>query len=561
MRKAGGTRLIIVDPSLQRSGGHNLDYDRQLLRQASHESRQVTLVTHRGLPRSLADSLQWPVLRLFRDSLYRQWNWPPTAGPGIVGRLGAVLADAWNRRCAQRRRRRFIADCGRLVRTVPLQDADTVFLPMLSLAQLDALLSFLQRHDATRAQTWLVQLHYAPQAQAADRGIDPRDIQRRLDRLPQHRIHCFATTASLAARYRNAGLHGVVDLPYPVDPKLTPVTSMKPPPFCLVIAGHLRREKGRDQLRTLLRALWPASGNGPDVGVLLQGNRSRIRTLLPPDLQRRMKRHSPGLSPAGGTLAVAEHPLSTQAYRQHIRQAHIGLMLYDPQAYRVRCSGVLSEFLSAGIPVVVPAGSWLSEQLAEAQYHHHRMLLEGPLALPWVELSPTRSTNSLAVEAELPAQCGELLLLLNGQGDRLPGTPVELTLEWLGTDPEPAAVQLILSPGAGDDLSALLRPPASATGLCLRRTSPRLGHRDLRMFALTGKHGPALPLGAVGLAATDPVHAADCLREITAHYEHYRASAREFSRHWRARHSPQALLAALDRASQPVSSPRDNILA
>ena len=40
--------------------------------------------------------------------------------------------------------------------------------------------------------------------------------------------------------------------------------------------------------------------------------------------------------------------------------AQIGLLLYDRHAYRSRCSGVLVEFLCAGVPVIVPSGTWLT---------------------------------------------------------------------------------------------------------------------------------------------------------------------------------------------------------
>ena len=43
--------------------------------------------------------------------------------------------------------------------------------------------------------------------------------------------------------------------------------------------------------------------------------------------------------------------------------ADVGLFLYNPQRYVARCSGVLLELLIRGVPVVVPQGCWLSDQL------------------------------------------------------------------------------------------------------------------------------------------------------------------------------------------------------
>ena len=40
-------------------------------------------------------------------------------------------------------------------------------------------------------------------------------------------------------------------------------------------------------------------------------------------------------------------------------------MVYDSERYYARCSGVLLEMLCAGVPVIVPAGSWLAAQIAD----------------------------------------------------------------------------------------------------------------------------------------------------------------------------------------------------
>jgi hypothetical protein len=50
------------------------------------------------------------------------------------------------------------------------------------------------------------------------------------------------------------------------------------------------------------------------------------------------------------------------------------------------------------------------------------------------------------------------------------------------------------------------------------------------------------PVGAVGIIATDESNLAVAVREIVNHFDHYRDSAIQFSKYWRARHEPQATL-------------------
>ena len=64
-------------------------------------------------------------------------------------------------------------------------------------------------------------------------------------------------------------------------------------------------------------------------------------------------------------VALAGWPLSPAAYAEFLTSASIGLLMYDPLAYHARISGVMVELLGAGVPLVVPAGCALADQIAE----------------------------------------------------------------------------------------------------------------------------------------------------------------------------------------------------
>ncbi len=80
-----------------------------------------------------------------------------------------------------------------------------------------------------------------------------------------------------------------------------------------------------------------------------------------------------------------------------MRQTDIGLLLYNADDYYARLSGILVEQLAAGIPVIVPAGCWLAEQLAEPNWQHLDRLRRDLPALQhipasdwsWMEPSPS----------------------------------------------------------------------------------------------------------------------------------------------------------------------------
>ncbi len=62
-------------------------------------------------------------------------------------------------------------------------------------------------------------------------------------------------------------------------------------------------------------------------------------------------------------VTFLQETLSTDAYYRLLGQADAVLLPYDAKIYRSRSSGVLTEALAAGKPVVVTENTWLSDQM------------------------------------------------------------------------------------------------------------------------------------------------------------------------------------------------------
>jgi hypothetical protein len=61
-------------------------------------------------------------------------------------------------------------------------------------------------------------------------------------------------------------------------------------------------------------------------------------------------------------LIGRDGPLTPEVYYRELAGMDVLLCPYDPAAYRNRSSGALAEAAAAGIPTVVPAGTWLARQ-------------------------------------------------------------------------------------------------------------------------------------------------------------------------------------------------------
>jgi hypothetical protein len=68
---------------------------------------------------------------------------------------------------------------------------------------------------------------------------------------------------------------------------------------------------------------------------------------------------------------------------------------------------------------------------------------------------------------------------------------------------------------------------------------------DVRLEFISGQH---IPVSSVGVFYNEPSELAGCLSEIVSNYDHYLATAFNFSFAWGAYHSPKSLLQELVRA-------------
>ena len=138
-----------------------------------------------------------------------------------------------------------------------------------------------------------------------------------------------------------------------VDPGLAPArpapdTAGRPPRIAVV--GGARPEKGFDRLPAIVRA----SRERTSAVFLVQ----LFNEQLTPDAWAELCRlaEEPGVEAARGQLDRA-------GYLALLAAADLMLLPYARIPYRQRASGILSEAILAGLPVVVPSGTWLSQQV------------------------------------------------------------------------------------------------------------------------------------------------------------------------------------------------------
>lgn len=457
------SRLILIDPSLVSTVGHHHEFAHNVLSAAKSLGLSGVLAGHQNC--TVTECGGWPVRRSYRDGL-----WTHNAGSAglrflsyatsLARRAGSagepVCAALQNCRDSWRARR-FANDTAQLLREIEAGPEDLVFVPNATATEVQGVRHLLERSESARKPSWHLEFHFNVFPRAAPHRAEiwrsTRDLQSGLRRLreaaPATRLYLYTDTDELTRQYESLQAGAFFTLPIPVDPVFRVDESLSEPvpgPLKIAYVGDARGEKGYPQLPEMIDRVWESLVVPGIVRFVLQSNcrasRSEQPSLEARDrLSKFDRRH----------VELLVQPLATEAYRSLVLDSDVILLPYDPEAYEARSSGILSEALAAGKPVVVPEGTWMAEQLRE----------------------PINRYRS------------ELRSLGIGRDDMNPAvaavSPSDLPCEF----------------------------PRSTVGVIY-------------------------PSGPEGMAAA--------VREVAAHVEHYRATARARSLLWTRRHDPRSLV-------------------
>ncbi|HEX4000208.1 MAG TPA: hypothetical protein VHX65_16770 [Pirellulales bacterium] len=592
-------KFVLIDSSLQGVGGHHFEYARHLLRAAEQVGFEPWLATHRKFRDSAELPEHWRVLPTYQRGIYSRRRILARAAAAI----GSVSAEPrlpesrssaaepaqseaaeasnrgwpmrwlttwWNERRRAKRSTAFERDTVSLFRQLILQPGDQVFLAAISELELLGLAQFLSRDDRSGGVDWHLQFHfpifagYEPDyhAQASNLEGLQRAFRKATTLAADHRLHFYATTEGLAVQYNRLGVAQFQSLPYPANPALQSSrdrSATHSGPLRITYLGDARHEKGYQFLPQIIGGISNDAAAG-----------NRIRFIIQSDCNF-------SLPAQGANVAVVESkamlerldpkhiklldaPLDSEEFARQTLQTDIGLLPYDRAAYNVRCSGILVDLLAIGAPVVVPAGTWLADQLAEPNREYHVSLRHGQRVC-------ARAITKAGVRLAVPSGAGNLVLFCRWPVDLKLCSGAYAAVEatcWGSNGTRLASWPTVVGPGRPDRLStAFVRLPEGTEAVSLEWRnaygSQPLDFREVEACFLAAEADRQTPRGAVGLVATDAAQFSILLVEIIEQYAHYRQTALGLARRWIDWHSPARVVAELlsQRPSIPLpgSSP------
>lgn len=271
------------------------------------------------------------------------------------------------------KRRAFGEDTLRLLKELHPGASDVMFIPTLSEVEMAGLRAAFDRSEDSRRPTWhllfrsCVYRGREPEFAAQDEAVrGVRNIFRGFtEGLVGQRVYFYTDTDQLTAQYNRLGVVRFTTVPIPVDPAFARRSTPGNQTAQIVYAGDAREEKGFALIPGLVRDLWDHDEARFVVQVYYSSEHAEHACRL-------AETELDSLGPTRVTLV--KKPLTGASYREFVCDADIALIAYDRENYTARSSGIFGEAAAAGIPTIVPAGSWMSLQLEPAiQAYHQRV--------------------------------------------------------------------------------------------------------------------------------------------------------------------------------------------
>ncbi len=605
------SNFYIIDHSLRTQGGHHFDYVHCLAKVSEENGFNTQIGTHLDFAKfhpEAANKLNdlGRIKSVFRDTTYQAdsylsglqhltrgkshqlLNDPPA---GLSQRVQHSLKKHWHHRRREKFICRFALDCERFFEGNAHRTGDHALLTTVSELELMGLAIYLSNHPATIQTQWHLQFHYnlfegrTPEYESQSnvaKAVRACCVAA-LSRLSSHSIHLYTTSKTLADQYNQLGIGQFESLPYPVAPafrKSTGTTTSEstpdssnthidptfPRPIKLTCPGEMRREKGQGSyLQSLIDGISEDLLATGRVEIAVQRPKKKLLTT-----KHKIELNAPMFpvknAPPRPTIKYYSHPLPAQQYADLIKTSDCGLLFYNSRAYFSRRAGVLGELLSCGKPVIVPAGSWLSEQIAEPIFEHGERVIRAcesirtiaarefnwdsaNVPLPGNVLSFNQSKHPFHFSINRQAEENLIVLEFDWHWPEAPGTFCRIDL----TQQDTAGMilkntsRVIGHRRNNKKCNTIfeLSPKAAVVRFSLSNAFHESTASIRRAQIRTLQRNPAIttqPIGAVGIIASDEADLANCVREMATHFEHYRETAMRFSNQWRARHEPQVTL-------------------
>lgn len=533
-------RFILVDHSLTSTGGHHMEYAKQVLGAAKQAGYRTLLATHKSCESFRHDAID-EMRPIFDHGIWE--NNLSEETPSFYHSLKRICVHLANdyptlAKCLPRSlllfffplvpqalqgKDIFIRRFSQGLKALSLSPEDIIFVPNMGNIELAAISAFpfkLHWHLLFRRNVLEgSEPSYADQLAHPSLALE-RTWQAFKSAESLH-AHFYTDTNELTAQYALISGRAFHTLPIPLGEVKKRVPSSTKI-LHIAYIGDARNEKGFPLLAPLIADL-QRSGEAANVRFTIQSNFNI------PGGESDSRRNKAHLKTFPSSLVtIQEGPFASREYHALIESADIILLPYDVQRYYARSSGIFAEGIAAGVPVVTRNKSWMSHSLLEFQQAHLNRLLSTQTPL---QTLPVRDADLQFTRKSLNS-----VIIIRAENDTsLEGHFIEASLDHNDAS---------LIKTASLDLRA---PYALA---CLRLPEQKIinlhfsSGQNCTVFEIEDTHDSQFTAASL---FSDNADFSAALHEIIAHYPAYAAQAAGLQEAWRAQHNRHMLVQILEK--------------
>lgn len=347
-------RIFLIDQGLITLGGHHAEYNFSIAQAARGEGLEPVLVVNQRY--EPVEETDFPIYPIFT------YAWHNLARPGDAGTIDpAACPSAYL----------FHSELDAALRHFDAGAQDHVFIHSVGFLEAEELIQFFLNERAERLPFFHLLLR---------RDIDEvrgnphafkafvRSIRRLRDLgvLP-HGLALYTDTDELTESYTRETGVAFRTLPIPfrhglIDAAQARVKSSPDDDAAvrLLYLGDARTEKGFHLLPALARSLMLRDDTSPGARIIAQSNFNSPAGEPKPRAARNQLMALPG-----DVVTLHAEALSPDRYYELLCRSDVVLIPYDRACYSRRSSGIFTEALAAGKPVVIPAGTSMANCLPE----------------------------------------------------------------------------------------------------------------------------------------------------------------------------------------------------
>jgi hypothetical protein len=471
----------------------------------------------------------------------------------LFARLADFLLPAGSMahwRFARRKERSFGAATLQILRSVQPGQDDIIFIPTLAEPEMLGLLRCFGKYSPSRLPGYHLLFRrnlYAgrePEFERQEEALLPvrNAFLHFRSALSGHRVFFYTDTDELSCQFNRLRIFPFRTCPIP---HTAPASEHEPvlEPLRITYLGDARGEKGYQHLPGVVQDLWRSEAQPGKVSFVLQSNYN----VYPGEPDAVVARSQLSAFPAGKVQLITES-CTSEEYRRTLMSAAVMLLPYRAEEYYSRSSGVLIEALAAGIPVVVPATSWLAKQIADPAYRYLASLAESAGAvlprrhywvrentgrndMPYTPASLTFGGEQSKVHTWVTVPKGASYILIAIRFDNRPGDFVTCYVDQLDQGGRRLGfTKEMLGSGYSEKTARValpIHPKAQRIWVSFRNsfhdTAITIHDPDIRFLSCAA----TVAISAVGVAFSEesPQAISAALREVLAHYPHYRQTA------------------------------------